>query len=58
MRLEPLEFKQCLVSLGYNLKEGDKVGQLFSFPCELGCSKTVEAEIQKGKGNLDNKQLS
>ena len=26
MRLEPLEFKQCLVSLGYNLKEGDKVG--------------------------------
>ena len=25
MRLEPHEFKQCLVSLGYNLKEGDKV---------------------------------
>ena len=26
-RLEPGEFKQCLVSLGYNLKEGDKVWQ-------------------------------
>ena len=29
MRLEPHEFKQCLVSLGYNLKEGDKVCLLF-----------------------------
>ena len=28
-RLEPGEFKQCLVSLGYNLKEGDKVWQCF-----------------------------
>ena len=33
MRLEPHEFKQCLVSLGYNLKEGDKV-------CYL--SRTIE----------------
>ncbi|KAL9953111.1 hypothetical protein ACROYT_G040471 [Oculina patagonica] len=29
MRLEPHEFKQCLVSLGYNLKEGDKGDQEF-----------------------------
>ena len=29
MRLEPIEFKQCLISLGYNLKEGDKVWKYF-----------------------------
>ncbi|KAJ7373413.1 hypothetical protein OS493_013006 [Desmophyllum pertusum] len=29
MRLEPIEFKQCLVSLGYNLKEGEKGDQEF-----------------------------
>jgi len=33
MRLEPHEFKQCLVSLGYNLKEGDKVCYLI-FPLD------------------------
>ena len=27
MLLEPHEFKMCLISLGYNLKEGEKVGE-------------------------------
>ena len=27
--LEPHEFKMCLISLGYNLKEGEKVGSWF-----------------------------
>lgn len=30
MRLEPHEFKQCLVSLGYNLKEGEKGDEEFA----------------------------
>ena len=33
MRLDPHEFKQCLVSLGYSLKEGGKVGIALCFLC-------------------------
>ena len=36
MRLEPHEFKQCLVSLGYNLKEGEKVSQFVLFAKNTG----------------------
>ena len=50
-RLEPGEFKQCLVSLGYNLKEGDKVWQcllLCTYQCKAGGGGVVEAGHRVG----------
>jgi len=42
MRLEPLEFQQCLYSLGYDVKEKDKASMAAEVgrrgrPCYDGC---------------------
>jgi hypothetical protein len=55
LTLEPHEFKMCLISLGYNLKEGEKVSdgssaQLLVFlPC-FSLLKTTAVRVTGGGG--------